>query len=216
MAVAVQASTTRSSATANATGDRPTGTVDGDLLIAFVLIATGTTVSGVPSGWNLEDNTGNAAGCRVVTYTKIASSEPATWTWTLNTATNNAVHVLRIDGHDPTTYVNVDGGQANDSASTSVVAPSVTTTKDNCLLIFAGGINANATQTAPGSMTEVTDALGGGSARALETAQQALGAAGATGTRTSTASASAVNVGYLIAIAPPPAASSASLLMAFP
>lgn len=217
MAVAVQSSSTNTSTDTTPDGNRPTGTTDGDLLLAALFVSQGATISAVPSGWTLirEDTSGTSA--RTALYWKIASSEPATWTWTISTSANAGVHVLRLDGHDPISPINQHSGQGNTS-STSVTAPAVTPSTNDCLLIGWFHVAANATFTAPASMSEVTDAVGGGSSRALESAQELLsgGSGASTGTRVATASTAGVNVGQLLAIAPPPVLSGVSLLAAFP
>lgn len=61
---------------------RPAGVVDGDRLLAFISIGTVGAI-GAPAGWvevPLSVNTAPNLQNRV--YTKVASSEPATWTWT--------------------------------------------------------------------------------------------------------------------------------------
>jgi len=69
-------------------GDSPTGTADGDALVAIIVtrpevVDTYGTMT-PPSGWVLRASETAAAGgaLRVYVYTKIAASEGASWMWT--------------------------------------------------------------------------------------------------------------------------------------
>jgi len=81
---------TNNNAAANATvtGLLPSGTADGDLLIAEVgTLSSTATVSAVPSGWSFAGQVALSAGNGFIrTYYKIANSEPASWNWTLSAA----------------------------------------------------------------------------------------------------------------------------------
>ncbi len=66
---------------------KPTGTADGDYLVAILNIPGNFySVTGVPSGWTLLFDSGDmAGGGHVRIYGKQASGEGASWTWTLST-----------------------------------------------------------------------------------------------------------------------------------
>lgn len=181
----------------------PSGVADGDLLVVFIGINSSISISAAPSGWTLQESRSNGAvGLAVSVYTKIASSEGASWTWTASASANYAAHALRVTGHDASTFYNIDGSQANTSASTSVTAPTITTTEDDCLLLYCGYIKAATTFTAPSGMTEVLDGQSGSSNRTMETASETFATAGATGTRAATAGTSDVSIAVLLALAP--------------
>lgn len=97
---------------------------------------------------------------------------------------------------------NSSGGQ--NASSLSILAPSVTTTQNNSLLIGAFGIvNANSISP-PGNMIPVYghDPSYGPSVR---NAWRTQAGAGASGTETATAALNAgINIGQLIAVAPTP------------
>jgi hypothetical protein len=64
--------------------NRPAGVADGHRLYALISwLANTTSISAVPSGWSLVD-VGNNGQLMSSLYTKVASSEPASWTWTLS------------------------------------------------------------------------------------------------------------------------------------
>lgn len=143
MAVAVQSVSSTGFATGSATLTltKPTGTVDGDLLIAVVIVTiTGnSTVSAVPSGWTLVRSSAYkpaTAEAKVDTYYKIASSEGASWDWTINTSTgSNGGGVLRITG---ASFVEQSSSATVANSATPSFANGLTPTIANSLLIIAG------------------------------------------------------------------------------
>lgn len=181
------------------TVSRPTGTTDGDLLVAIAFSdpddPTFTIVA--PSGWGLEDEDTGPGGCRCLVYTKEASSEPTSWTWTMSAGTSNGVHVLRVTGAAGIEIAPVFGGSS--SSTTSHVAPSVNPAEANSLLIcgtmeiYAG--SGVATHTPPSGMTEQTDLAPSDFSPGYQyssVATQQLSGSGATGTKTFTSSISSV------------------------
>lgn len=78
--------------------NRPTATVDGDLLIAYISFsaASGALTITPPAGWTQIGTTQSvrdtALGISITTgvYAKIASSEPASWNWTTGTNFDSA------------------------------------------------------------------------------------------------------------------------------
>lgn len=115
MAIVVESTTTApfASGSTSFSQNRPTGTTNGDLLVAFVFTGndngtTNLTVSSAPSGWTLARpvttqtiNGGSNNPVNVYVYTKIASSEPSSWTWTLSSSGASlwyAGAIMRISG----------------------------------------------------------------------------------------------------------------------
>lgn len=134
MAIAVQTvSTTPFTEGTNITLNKPTGTQDGDLLIA-VWIAT-DFVDSVPSGWTQESHSSLGIGYEFYVYSKIASSEGASWTWGIGgTNENRTGMVMRITGHlsssyfdqfDPSSVVSNDNTPTGDNTITPSVANSL-------------------------------------------------------------------------------------------
>lgn len=114
---------------------KPTGTVDGDLLVAVVASQPGSAPDSVPSGWT-ERHVASSAVLGYV-YTKIASSEGASWDWGI-AGTNEACAgvVLRIDGHDPTSYWDTSAEAAVSNSATPSFANTITPASTSQLLIF--------------------------------------------------------------------------------
>lgn len=187
---------------------KPTGTAEGDLLVALISLTASTITH--PTGWTevrVDDGYGSTDKVRIA-YKVAGGSEPASYQWDDGGASGTPKWVgaiYRITGHDPDVPIDVHSGQRLTSG-TAVTAPGVTTTVDDCLLLFHGYVgftSGDRTFTPPGGMTEDYD-------RSVSTfiaatgAQEDLGAAGATGDRTATASSSAnYRTGQLVAIAPP-------------
>src|SRR5690349_15475831 len=76
---------------------KPSGVVDGDLLIAFVTIAGDQTISSVPSGWTTvgSTTTGTATGdCTQAVYAKIAASEGSSYTWSFSAGVDAAIAMV--------------------------------------------------------------------------------------------------------------------------
>jgi len=197
----------RSANTAAASGTsitltKPSGTVSGDVLVAAIDIAGTTTVT-APSGWTLVRSTTSGSSLTQATYVHAAgSTEPSSYVWRFSSSRTVSGIVAAYVGVSTTTPVDVSSGGSS-AGSTSVTAPSVTTTAGGELLLGVFGAAAKATVTPPTGMIEHAERLGGtGNTRVLsELADQQVGA-GATGTRTATLSKSGANVGQLIALRP--------------
>lgn len=159
---------------------KPTGTADGDLLIARLYLESDTnTFSSVPSGWSLAGSIANTAAFKLWVYWKIASGEPASWTWT---PTTNAWRTAIVDaysgGVSPSVDVVGSGGQADAAAIGSQTAPSVTTVADNDLVAFSyGNFSGSNPASMSGFATNLRTVFGG-----VTGADATKTPAGATGT----------------------------------
>lgn len=183
---------------------KPAGVTTNDVLLAMVTVRSLPTIT-APSGWTLVRSDVSGTALLQSVYVKVAgASEPASYTWTFDVPVSAAAGgISAYSGVDTTTPVNVSGGQAN-AASTTVTAPSVTTTVANARLVGLFGTTNNATFTPPSGMTERFDVAmdGAGSDVAGEGADVNQAAAGASGTKAATASLNAVNIGQLVALKP--------------
>lgn len=116
---------------------KPAGTVEGDLLLAFITRDAGGDTIGAPAGFVtiLSDGNINVASAAMKIARKAAgASEPADYTFDSNEAAEDMVGImLRIDGHvsgDP-----VDVTDFSEGTSTTPISPDITTTVDNTLII---------------------------------------------------------------------------------
>lgn len=175
---------------------KPTGVVDGDVMVATVAFAGGTLTA--PSGWTqVLEQAGTGVTLRV--YRKTASSEGSSYTWSLSTTDGLAVAIGAYYNVDTTTPVGGSGSQAN-SSSTSMVAPSVTPGTPADMLLFCGAAAGDVRATAPGSMTEEADA--GAAGVGVYAADQLLASSDATGTRTATLASATANAAALVSLRP--------------
>lgn len=177
--------------------DRPAGTVDGDLLVATVMVGDATAVT-PPSGWAELSGSPKVLpdASRIHAYSKVASSEPSTWTWGLATGNDWSVVVASYAGvvADAVREVFASGGG---SGLTTITAPSVTTDAANELVVyFLGADGPRTLSPAEGSNNlrlqdhplQTTAAI----------ADEFFASAGATGTRDFALNASA-NAGAIVA-----------------
>ena len=182
---------------------RPQGIQAGDALVAAITISGTPTVT-APKGWTLVRNNSSGSTMRQVAYVRIADgSESASFAWTFSSSSGAAGEISAYVGVDSTTPVDGSSGHSG-ARSTSIRAPSVTTTSDGDLLVALFGSATNATITPPAVMINQAsaNANAGKSKAASELADQIFGAAGDTGDRTASASAAAVNIGQLVALRP--------------
>jgi len=195
---------------ASITINKPAGTVQGDLLAAVISHQSGNNRSmTAPAGWTAIPGTDVWEGSNTHVhgwYRVAGASEPASYTFTLTggDGRDTAGGIIAISGANQTTPINASAGQSNGgNASTSVPAPSITTTVPNALLIYAGTGASAATYIPPGNMAEQFDRATSGTYRvSIETATQALANSGATGTRTALASTSVRSIGLMFAVRP--------------
>ncbi len=176
---------------------KPTGTVNGDIL--FCLISCGApTVDSVPSGWTLLGEYYNAGAYdRYYLYYKIASSEPASWTWSFSTSvTVRAVCSCYTGGDfDPADPIDVVSNTSYRTLGTAVRAASMTVSAANSPLVFwaAGVSGTSKTFTKPSVPTtgwvEDDDVGSTDSSRWLEICSMVWSGSGATGTMEATLSA---------------------------
>lgn len=204
--------TTQTSSSTSVVVTIPAGVQDGDELRVAITAPNADTWT-VPGGWTEELNHASGTNPRTRVWRRTASSEPASYTWTSSTSRPYVAVCFAMRG-DPTTPVDVSGGQGT-ASSTSAVAPTVTTTVDECLLVVIFGATYGAgtsgTCTPPSGMTEWADvctASGSAANRHLAVYFEEIATAGATGTRTGTLSTASANTGQVLAFRPVPASPS--------
>lgn len=181
---------------------KPSGVVDGDHMTALVVKEGAGTLT-VPGGWTLQDSQAVAGGTAYI-YTKTASSEGSSYTWSLNNTSRLSVHCIAHYNLDGTTKLDVAIGKQSNSASTSMTSPTITTVTPETMILHLGAAidtsAGSATVTPPSGMTEQSDA-GGGDSR-LHIASVIQSAAGATGAKVSTLTTSEISAGFTMALRP--------------
>ncbi len=182
---------------------KPAGVVAGDVLLASIDTRGSSTVS-APAGWTLVQMHINGTSLRKSTYVKAAgAAEPASYTWTFSANRLAAGAIHAYTGVDPASPVNASGGQIV-ASSTTVTAPSITTTVADTMLVAFFATMTNATWTPPAGMTERGELIGTASGKYSSTtgADAIRAAVGATGSRVATTSKAANSVAHLIALRP--------------
>ena len=196
MNYAAQASATPTSGT-TVVVSKPAGTIDGDVLVAMVSIRASSPSITPPSGWTLVGSVaGTSSGTVTGVWTRVASSEPASYTWTSsNTITDAVGLILRYTPAAPTTAPGSVDATAQGSLVSPAVAPSVSATGNNDRLIclFSTGSTVGSTPSGMTQRAAIDNGLSGAWAY-----DELLTAIGATGTRTWTGSGS--GVGWTVAL----------------
>lgn len=189
--------------------NKPTGTVDGDVMVA-VIGARGTT-SGLsctpPAGWTLILQQDRATTGRLYTYWKAASSEGASYTFTIaGSTTQHTGGIIAISGANTTAPIDASASDNPGASSSSHVCPSVTTTQADTLVVRAAmmavaGTTGSYTWASATERFDVTATDGTTACQVTTAATEAFPTAGATGTRTATASTNTSTATASIAIA---------------
>ena len=140
---------------------RPTGTADGDLLVAMALRAFGTGLVSPPAGWTLVETFIPESGYSLASiYTKIAASEEASSSWSWSSQAYGVVSVSAIRNADEVS------AHAFSSAAVADAVPSAPAldVETYLLMCYATAYPhaGSATATPPAGMTEVFDFWVGG------------------------------------------------------
>ena len=145
------------------TVNKPSGTKSGDLLIVGLMYEKGnaTTVS-PPTDWKLirRTNQGNNIGMCTY-YKKAGANEPSTYAFVLSSSPKWSIGISRIEGADTgnpdnPNPIDISSGDAGGQGILAV-APSVTTSTCNTLVLTFYTSKKDATWTAPAGTTEVYD-----------------------------------------------------------
>jgi hypothetical protein len=140
---------------------KPTGTVEDDLMLAFIRrIESGVTPTGVPSDWTLREIEDDSFfSLTYYLYYKVAGgSEPSdyTWTWAGSVRTGATIATYR-GGFNIADPINVSSNTAYDVVNTILRAASMVASAANSTLIFLGGVTFNATRTFTKPSVPTTD-----------------------------------------------------------
>lgn len=190
---------------------KPTSTATDDVMVAVIAVRGGTAVTGVTSpGWT-QINTlasGTSSGVRSAAFYRVATAlESSSYTFTLAPATSQKASgiIVSYSGVDTASPIDASNVQANATATTTMTAPSITTTVANTMLVALYSVAANTNLNAGSSMTIRSSINATGSpttGRSTSGAQDALQTAvGSTGTKVMTGG-SGVSIGHLIALKP--------------
>jgi hypothetical protein len=191
----------------NTTIAKPTGTVDGDILLAVLFqgnVAGSPAIPTPPAGWAQAGSytvpTDGTFDGRCSVWWKRASFEPDNYTWTHPAYTTQmamAAYSGCIDNGDPIDVSSTNS--ANFGGPLTATATGVTTTQVNTKLVYTGhNWTGSGTITPPTGMTERFDGL-------VYLADEDRPTAGATGDRTQALASPGAWSAYLFALEGAPA-----------
>lgn len=191
---------------------------DGNTQIAVITVrGTATTVTQASWGTAI-DVRSDGTTASTHTFRKKASSEPASYTFTLGTSGKASGVITTTPDIDYEAGFQVSS-QSNGS-STSITAPTLTPTKPGSVSIFGGGLARGDTIAPPTNYTEPANgesASTGGGAASRTTTEQAyrqLATLTATGPVIGTAGTADDNVGVHVMLVPPTTVSPTSIASA--
>jgi hypothetical protein len=166
--------------------NKPTGVVEGNLMVATVT-AAGTGTVTAPSGWTVVTNTTQSTTLRQAIYYKVAGAgEGSSYSWSLGTSRSTSGGIVDYSGVNQTAPV--DATAAATGASGNAVAPSVTTSVAGDQVVASVSFATATTVTPDATATERYDTSSGSTTSEAADFVQATG--GATATKTATPAAS--------------------------
>src|ERR687891_434790 len=175
----------------------PAGVQANDLLVAHIA-RTGNAAISTPSGWTVAGGTNNGNFIRQETYYRVASgSEPASYTWTWTGSQPAAGGMSAYYGVKGSSPLDVVGTADTANNTTTVTAPSLTTTVNDALVLAFFASNSNSTYSTATGMTERHEV--GTAGMSIGTDDMSQATAGATGAKTSPPNASGRVVGHQVA-----------------
>ncbi|MFI6595006.1 hypothetical protein ACIBHX_02090 [Nonomuraea sp. NPDC050536] len=209
MPASVRAVSTATPSTGSSSANKPSGTLQGDILLAFHSVDDGAlTDMGTPTGgatWLslATRQAGTGYDNKTKVWWKVAgASEPSTYTFTQNSSGDGCIAIACVMDAD-TAVTPVVAQTGNDTASTTVPTPGITPTRSDDLELrwASGNPDATATSwTSPAGYTEVADVTGGNQTGSL--AYKQLTSNAATGSLNFTATISLqFRQGFTVAVA---------------
>jgi hypothetical protein len=200
--------------------NKPSGVVQGDVMIVNIAQQSNNTTNPTLLGWTLVDGrslAGTTLRYAAVLYKVAGASEPSSYTFTLGAGVNSAVgSIAAFSGVDATGGFLVGGGAGGpfdvnpgtisvQGSQTGVSATAITTATANAAVIMFGQAAGSTptwsgwNTTSPGTLTEIVDAQqAAGSSIGIAWATKAT--AGSTGTGTATLSGAERNGAILLAL----------------
>lgn len=152
-----------SATTASLSCNKPTGTVDNDLMFAFIKRNDSTDPSVVPSGWTLLGSRVPGGANSFWLYYKLAASEGASYTWDWAASGRTGISIVTRRGEfNIASPIDVVSNTSYVTSDTTLRAAAVSAASVNSTILFFGG-NHTATATtatvpsSPSTFTEDVD-----------------------------------------------------------
>ena len=189
----------------------PAGTILSDVMVGVVTVrGVGQTIN-VPAGWTAVPGLSSTAGTDLnqgVFFRVASAAEPTNYTFSWSVSARGVAAILTYRNIDTATTIDASGAQTS-TASANIIAPSITTTMANTMLVGVfGDAHSGAGFTTPGGMTNIFGAgaePGSGSGpNGVNTliADQLQAGIGVTGTRTAISTQTVNNIGHILALRP--------------
>lgn len=184
------------------TCDVPSGTQDGDLMLAVVMVELASASVTANAAWGspiLNTALSTRTHTQVV-YARIANSEPANYTFSWASAECGVAIITYRNAALSSLY----NSQVNNSTTTTCTAPSLTTVSPNSLSVWIGTIMYGTTWTPPANYGERVDQRTSTASTnmAMGIADRVIVTPGATGAIAGTAANGDYNVGAHIILVP--------------
>lgn len=173
----------------------PAGVVPGDHMLMQVFLED-TTLVPESAGWTLLQSIPNPNTFTLTIFRKRYEGEagPYAVTWGGANLGHGAL-LAAWSGVSTSAPVNAHNGKASEASSQTILAPSVTTTVGNCMIVLMGDCNTPNTFSKPAGMEKVIEAEG-------IISQVLQPGAGPSGTRAAHLSSASWNTVFLVALAP--------------
>src|SRR5581483_3216441 len=137
---------------------RPAGVVAGDVMVAGVGIRGAPAVT-APAGWTLiRRDVAGTYTTQALYYRVVTAGEPASYLWSFSASVPAAGGIAAYQGVDTATPVDVSVGAGQNVNTTSIVAPSVTTTVPGTRVVGFFSIGGTNSISPPAGMTERAEA----------------------------------------------------------
>lgn len=169
---------------------KPSGTVEGDLMFAFMGNATSATWTGDTSWTEILDQ-GAKPSIRIA-YKVAGASEGSSYTFTSSVSSNIAGGIITYR------YAAYDAIGTITTGTSPLTLPSVTASLSQCLLLAFGARGANTTV---GTPTSMTSRISGTTLPSYNVAEQGM-AKGPSGTRSMAVASTTSVAGVMLAIKP--------------
>lgn len=215
------AHSTDSASTASLACNKPTGTVDNDIMFAFIKRNDSTDPNTVPTGWTLAGSRVPGGANSFWLYYRVASSEGASYTWGWAAAGRTGISIATYrDGFNTSSPIDVVSNTSYVTSDTTVRAASVSAAAANSPIVFFGGVHNASSVTftppsGPSAMAEDVDYYNDQSRFARTFASLIWTGSGATGNMDATASITTIDKhAFAIVLVPStPAASFKKMLL---
>jgi len=183
--------------------NKPTGTVDGDLMIAHFSSASSNATIATLAGWTLLDSDATGGNGWSGIFYKIASSEGASYSWGVGDSGGTARTAVGISTWRDASAIDVHSKNVDTTSDTTANGSAVTPTMSpDCVLIaFTGSISTGATLSAHAvannnpTWTEIYDS-------SITCAYGIYTAITTTGAYTATISTAVTSTTFLVSIKP--------------